>query len=244
MLAVAILNALPEEEETLEDSLRRYLSEHTLRMEVHAYAHAKDFWEARQQRYFELILLMVRQGEEEGIQLARKLRERDKETLLIFVSPDTQWAVESYRVRAHDYLLWPFQYTQFEGMMNLCAQTLRRRRPFIEIKEGRLSTRVLLEDIYYTDYHNHYIQLHLRDRVIRTYMAFPAFLELMSSHPRFLCCYRNVLVNMDHVVAVDEHDFLLEDGSRVPVSRNGRRLILQRYQDYQFEKQERRGCVG
>ena len=51
-------------------------------------------------------------------------------------------------------------------------------------------------------------------------------------------------VNMDHVVAVDEHDFLLEDGSRVPVSRNGRRLILQRYQDYQFEKQERRGCVG
>ena len=134
MLAAAILNALPEEEETLEDSLRRYLSEHTLRMEVHAYAHAKDFWEARQQRYFELILLMVRQGEEEGIQLARKLRERDKETLLIFVSPDTQWAVESYRVRAHDYLLWPFQYTQFEGMMNLCAQTLRRRRPFIEIK--------------------------------------------------------------------------------------------------------------
>lgn len=55
MLAAAILNALPEEEETLEDSLRRYLSEHTLRMEVHAYAHAKDFWEARQQRYFELI---------------------------------------------------------------------------------------------------------------------------------------------------------------------------------------------
>ena len=27
-------------------------------------------------------------------------------------------------------------------------------------------------------------------------------------------------------------------------ARNGRRLILQRYQDYQFEKQERRGCVG
>lgn len=32
MLAAAILKALPEEEETLEDSLRRYLSEHTLRM--------------------------------------------------------------------------------------------------------------------------------------------------------------------------------------------------------------------
>lgn len=244
MLAAAILNALPEERAALESSLQRYLSEHTLRMEIHTYTHAEEFWEARQQRYFELLLLMVRRGEKEGIALARKLRERDQETLLIFVSPDTEWAVESYRVRAHDYLLCPFCYEQFEEMMNLCAQTLRRRRPFIEIKEGRLATRVLLEDIFYTDYHNHYIQIHLRDRVIRTYMAFSEFLEMMASHPRFLCCYRNVLVNMDHVVATAELDFLLEDGRRVPVSRNGRQLIFQRYQDYQFEKQEYRGGVG
>ncbi len=244
MLAAAILNALPDEQKILEGALRRYLSEHTLRMEVHTFDHAEAFWEARQQRYFELLLLVVRQGEEEGINLARRLRERDQETLLIFVSPDAGWAVESYRVRAHDYLLWPFSYPQFEGMMNLCAQTLRRRRPFIEIKEGRLTTRVLLEDIYFTDYHNHYIQIHLRDRLIRTYMPFPAFAELMASHPRFLCCYRNVLVNMDWIVSVDEQDFLLEDGSRVPVSRNGRQLLLQRYQDYLFEKQEYRGDVG
>ena len=244
MLAAAILNALPKEQEILEASLLRYLSEHTLRMEVHAYAQAKAFWEARQQRYFELVLLVVRQGEDEGINLARRLRERDQETLLLFISPDAGWAVESYRVRAHDYLLWPFGYAQFETVMNLCAQTLRRRRPFIEVKEGRLTTRVLLEDIYFTDYHNHYIQIHLRERVIRTYMSFPAFAELMSSHPRFLCCYRNVLVNMDLVADVDEQDFLLEDGSRVPLARNGRQLILQRYQDYLFEKQECRGDVG
>lgn len=244
MLAAAILNAESNEREILENALRRYLSEHTLRMEVYAYAHAQDFWEARQQRYFELLLVMVRQGEGEGINLARQLRERDQETLLVFISPDAGWAVESYRVRAHDYLLWPFSYAQFETMMNLCARTLRRRRPFVEIKEGRLTTRVLLEDIFYTDYRNHYIQIHLRDRVIRTYMTFPAFADLMASHPRFLCCYRNVLVNMDRVTAVDDQDFLLEDGSRVPLSRNGRQLILQRFHDYQFEKQECRGDVG
>ena len=84
----------------------------------------------------------------------------------------------------------------------------------------------------------------MRDRVIRTYMTFPAFADLMASHPRFLCCYRNVLVNMDRVTAVDDQDFLLEDGSRVPLSRNGRQLILQRFHDYQFEKQECRGDVG
>ena len=74
MLAAAILNAESNEREILENALRRYLSEHTLRMEVYAYAHAQDFWEARQQRYFELLLVMVRQGEGEGINLARQLR--------------------------------------------------------------------------------------------------------------------------------------------------------------------------
>jgi DNA-binding LytR/AlgR family response regulator len=174
MLAAAILNAESNEREILENALRRYLSEHTLRMEVYAYAHAQDFWEARQQRYFELLLVMVRQGEEEGDQPGPAAAGAGSGNPAGVHQSRCGLAVESYRVRAHDYLLWPFSYAQFETMMNLCARTLRRRRPFVEIKEGRLTTRVLLEDIFYTDYHNHYIQIHLRDRVIRTYMTFPA----------------------------------------------------------------------
>ena len=154
----------------------------------------------------------------------------------MLVSPDAYWAVESYRVRAHDYLMWPFTQAQFNEVMGLCYQTLHQRCPFIEVKEGRLTTCVLLDEIYFTDYHNHYIQIHLKERVIRTYMSFADFAERMAPHPRFLCCYRNVLVNMDQVVELDDKDFVLRDGSRVPISRSERHEIHQRYQDYSFAK--------
>lgn len=236
MLAAAVLDARAEELEVIQTSLRRFLESHPLPMQMFTFVTPEAFWAARREQYFELILLAVRRENRLGIELAHKLRERDQETLLVLVSPDAQWAVESYRVRAHDYLMWPFDDAQFDEVMGLCYTTLQRRRPFIEIKEGRLTTRVLLEEILYTDYHNHYVQLHLKDRVIRTYMPFQAFAERMAPHPRFLNCYRNVMVNMDRVEATDDKDFVLNDGSRVPISRTERLEILQRYQDYCFEK--------
>ena len=236
MLAAAVLNARDEERSVLEESLRRFLDERPLNMEVFTFGTAESFWEARKLRYFDLVFLTVRQETTLGMDLARKLRERDREALLVLVSPDAYWAVESYRVRAHDYLMWPFTQAQFNEVMGLCYQTLHQRRPFIEVKEGRLTTCVLLDEIYFTDYHNHYIQIHLKERVIRTYMSFADFAERMAPHPRFLCCYRNVLVNMDQVAELDDKDFVLRDGSRVPISRSERHEIHQRYQDYSFAK--------
>ena len=47
MLAAAVLNARDEERSVLEESLRRFLDEHPLYMEVFTFGTADSFWEAR-----------------------------------------------------------------------------------------------------------------------------------------------------------------------------------------------------
>ena len=39
--------------------------------------------------------------------------------------------------------------------------------------------RVLVRDIMYTDYYNHYIQIHTSNRMIKTYMSFAEFSPLL-----------------------------------------------------------------
>ena len=49
-----------------------------------------------------------------GLDVARAIRERDRNTVLIFVSRMAQYAVQGYSVDAMDYILKPVEYAGFE----------------------------------------------------------------------------------------------------------------------------------
>ena len=96
-------------------------------------------------------------------------------------------------------------------------------------------TRILITDIIYVDYHNHYIQVHTDSRVIRSYMSFGEFSPMLSPYRQFLWCYRNCMVNMDYVDTWEDHDFILKNGERLPIFKSQRKEILQAYANYIFD---------
>ena len=51
---------------------------------------------------------------------------------------------------------------------------------------------------------------------------------------RFLLCYKGVLVNIDHIAAQEGEDFILGDGTRLPIAPRRRREILAQYRAYIF----------
>jgi DNA-binding LytR/AlgR family response regulator len=65
--------------------------------------------------------------------------------------------------------------------------------------------------------------------------------ELLSliSDSRFLRCHRSFIVNLDHAAYVKDNDFVMKDGSLVPIRREGRAQIKELFEDYCFEKQRR-----
>lgn len=141
-----------------------------------------------------------------------------------------------FEVRAFDYLLKPLSEERFQKTMDLCQNELAKHIRYIEVKESRTLVKIPLNEIIYTDYYNHYIQIHTAARLIRSYQQFDVFSPLLLCYPQFLCCYRNCIVNMDHVDSVDKHDFVMENGERVPITRGNRNSIYQQYADYQFLK--------
>ena len=116
--------------------------------------------------------------------------------------------------------------------MEYAHRELENTGRYIEVKVSRIMVKILLDDICYADYSNHYIQIHTPQRMYRTYMRFEDFSKLLLCYPRFLCCYRNCIVNMDHVDSVDKHDFVMENGERVPIRVRGRKDVLDAYNHY------------
>ena len=67
-------------------------------------------------------------------------------------------------------------------------------------------------------------------------MRFHDFSSLLLCYPQFICCYRNCIINMDKVSALEKTEFVLTTGEQLPITRNLRSQIHQQYADYQFSK--------
>ena len=220
----------------MERCLQSYLSSRQVYRVIDTYTSGEAFLENWPSKSYDLVFLDILMEGISGIEVARKIRETDSECLLIFISSSKEYALQGFEVRAFDYLLKPLSEERFQKTMDLCQNELAKHIRYIEVKESRTLVKIPLNEIIYTDYYNHYIQIHTAARLIRSYQQFDVFSPLLLCYPQFLCCYRNCIVNMDHVDSVDKHDFVMENGERVPITRGNRNSIYQQYADYQFLK--------
>ena len=109
---------------------------------------------------YDLIVLDIFMGHMTGVDVARKIRETDKDVRLVFCSSSNEFASESYEVNAHYYLCKPVNEQGIANMfkrLNLEIIDLTRT---VRLPDGYT---VMLRKILYTDYFNHVVTLHIKD---------------------------------------------------------------------------------
>lgn len=77
-------------------------------------------------------------------------------------------------------------------------------------------------------------QLHTDAGVLRRYLTFQKFEELIHDLPCFLSCYRGCLVNMDRIYKTLEEGFLLDNQETVQIRKRGANAIKKEYLNYLF----------
>lgn len=236
-MKIAIIEDSPKEEQQLVEYLQTYNQLQHLEMDIDHFEDGESFLQSDYGEY-DIIFIDIYLTGINGLEIAKVIRQKDAEKILIFTTTSKDHAVESYRVKAFDYLLKPYQYELLVEVMERCLKQLNAKSKYIQVKEGRIQVKVLLKDIIYTDYNNHYIQIHTIERMIKSYMPFDQFAPMLLCYPSFLNCYRNCIINMDKVSKMDTTDFLMDNQERIPIARAKRAEIRQQYADYQFAKLE------
>lgn len=232
---VAVVDDSLFDRQYLQDNIERYCSEHKVHMQIKTYDNGHGFLNSFSVHTYDLVFLDIFMDETSGIHIAEKIRQIDDRCQIIFTTSSQEHAIKAFRLHALDYLLKPYTYEQLEESLFRCQTAMKRFSHYIELKEGRHYTRVLISDIIYTDYYNHYIQVHTLRNVIRSYMSFADFAPMLGKYPQFLWCYRNCMVNMDYIRSMDSKDFILSTDERIPISRARKNEIRQAYANYLFE---------
>lgn len=236
-MRIAIIEDSSADAALLFGNIRRYCQTNNIHMQVDQFETGYSFLSACKRFVYDLAFLdiFLKGDTRTGIDISSRLREKYPQCQFIFTTTSREHAVDAFRLHALDYLAKPYNYDDFADSMDRFSDRFRQFEHYITLKEGRQQTRVLIKDIMYTDYHNHYIQVHTTSNMIRTYMSFADFAPLLEPYQEFLWCYRNCLVNMNYIATVDEKDFVLKNGERLPLSRMRKNEIVQTYADYIFE---------
>ncbi len=201
------------------------------------YSSGEAFIRALSPHFFDLVILDCCMDGMDGLQTAEEFRKMERDTALIFITSSPDYAIDGYLVDACGYLLKPFTYDMFYEVMEKALEKHFYRKNMIIVTDGRTKQWIAADDIIYCDIDGHYSQIHLcARRMVRIRMAFTQMLSLLDPYPQFLECYRGCIINMSHAVKVEDMNFLMDTGERVPYRKKERQKLMQKYSDYLFEK--------
>lgn len=163
------------------------------------------------------------------------IRSLEKAPMVVFVTAYPEYAVESYKVNALDYLLKPYSGEDFERTAEKAYrhwQLVRRQEDLggedtaIYLKCDYRFVRVECNDIRFIEGHNEYLKVHLTsDETILTLLTFKQITEQLSNN--FIQIHRSYIANMKHVVSAERTLVTLDDGTMLPVSDTRRSVLMQ-----------------
>jgi len=241
---LAVVDDVELELRQLERQLVCCLSEKCINYKIFTFSGGEEFLSAYRPGYFDAVFLDNLMDGMNGMETARCLRGYDPQIPVIFVTNEESFALEGYAVQAMDYILKPVTAERLKSTVDRLASWSGSKR-FIEIRENRLDRRLLLDAVQYVRSVGHFLEIHTSSEVLKPYMTLESFLSLLeklgeygglNSSERFWSCCRGYIINFDYVSFLGPKDFILSDGTVVPVSRSKYKEMQSAYASYLFAK--------
>lgn len=213
------------------DFLNRYQQENDVQFTVSIFDDGEKIAE-KYSPVYDILLLDIEMTNMDGMTAARRIRERDDSVIIIFITAAPQYAISGYEVRAMSYLLKPLPWFAFSQEIKRSIDMVRKNADatlLVDTASGQ--TRIDLADITYFESIRHTIVIH----TLAGKISMSGTLKDMESKLadrgffRSNSCY---LVNMRHVVGVEDQDCVMSDDERLRISRPRKKTFLTALADY------------
>lgn len=168
-----------------------------------------------------------------GIAEAGRLRAEGAMCPLVLVASDGSCAVEGYGVGAVGYLIKPVGYEELSEAIARAALLREASGPMVVLATGARKMPIDVSQLMCCRASGHYVVLYRWGRPpLRVRVSFHDIEQVLGPFPQIERSTRGYLVNFDYVAAVDGFDFVLIDGSRVPIGQRNASRVKAAYHDY------------
>jgi DNA-binding LytR/AlgR family response regulator len=179
----------------------------------------------------DLIFLDINMPDLNGIDFVKSLVVKP---MIVFTTAHSEYAVESFRVDALDYIIKPVTYEAFLESANRAREYYEMRNkkksessalmPSVDteecmfVKSDYKTVRIRFDDITFAESMSEYMRIHLESdpKPIVTLLTMRRLEEILPQN-RFLRVHRSYLVNMAKVTEVSRMRIVFDKGVYIPV---------------------------
>ncbi len=216
--------------------LEQWAKEREIKLTLYRFINGDDLISAHQGECMDLIFLDVIMPLLSGIDVARELRNTNQNVPIVFLTSSREFAVDSYEVKAFNYLIKPVDRAKLFLVLDDFMKTFNQPKNFFTAKTADGFCRIVIADVDYLEAQNKQVLVHLtNDRTIVIRELFSKCAEVFSPENGFCCCHRSYIVNLNNVARFSKTEVSTIHNAVIPISRNNYATFKEVYFNHMFE---------
>ena len=224
MLNIAICDDEKYFRNEIRGILEKYLSAEGIVCSIDDFASGEELTDLGiEMQKYDIVFLDINMDQMDGIDAARKIREKSKDIFIVFVTAYIDYTIEGYKVDAFRYILK--NNNMLEGSIEECLDSIRERMAYeveqreFEFSEGRKT--VSLERILFVESNLHRLIFHIMEDSLKQYTVYKTLddMEKEFEGKGFIRIHQSYLVNVQHVNSISRYYLILDNGTRLSIPR-------------------------
>lgn len=212
-----------DEEDYLKEisiSINNFLFNQGISCKIDTFSRAELLiYEIKDNMCYDIYLLDIEMPNINGLELAKKVREYDKEGYLIFVTSHLQFLMKGYDFFAYQYIMK----SALKQKLIPTIATLQKRMEIDKEKFYQICTNYRYEKILYRDLY--YIYKESKNAIFVTKNGMIVIRETLKNiykglnKNEFILIDRGYIVNIVHIIKINSNIILLRNGDTLKISR-------------------------
>lgn len=231
MLKIAICDDEVSMTGILDTMLEKIAKRNFIKIETEVFSAGEQLEkEVKRKAYFDLIFLDIEMKGEDGITAARKIREIDRNVLIIYVTSHENYMQESFLVRPFRFVVKPIEEKVLEKHFLDAYEEISSYDSYFRYKNKRIEWKTPLRDILYFESRRRKIYMVTEKEIFEFYDRLNEVEErLKSGKAVFLRVHQSFLVNYRHIEGLAYDYLIMDNGKRISISEDRRKLISEEY---------------
>ena len=213
---------------SLKKHLDQYAFKHNLSIDYHDYMNGSDLIASNIDH--DLIFLDYQMDGIDGIETARRLRKKNTEVAIVFLTSYSHVVFDAFEVNAYRFLVKPIDMEKLSATMDSFLKQ-RDDEHYIMIKTEDANRRINIDDIVYVEAAGKYCYIRIKDESL-LYKNTLSDIENMLPTDRFFRSHRTYLVGFRHIVSHTSTEIIFDNNERAVISKMKLSSFRKTFTDY------------
>lgn len=190
-----------------------------------------------QGKHFDVYCLDIVMPGFDGIALGKEIRRKDTAAQIIYLTSSPEFALDSYSVRAANYILKPItKETLFSVLTDVFEETKEKEDASLTLKDNQGIHRILLFTLLYAEAMGRKVFYHLASgRTLECSSRFSEVCNTLLEHDFFIQPHRSYIVNMNYIDTIENTELTLQTHQVIPIAQGKGKKIKDLYLAFQMK---------